>query len=183
MTKEEAIRLSKKGTMVGPVMIFACLLLGSLILAILSVVQVSIATVNRDLLLSRYKALAPVANQYESLMRVEDNYKLSQEIEKMVTTNNNNFHKLIDKLSAMVPETFRIQSIQSDEESVTISAVSTDRLSSLSALQIQLNQMEEIDDVYINEISETEEAGTGKRQYNYTLTFVYKKTAVQKEEE
>ena len=183
MTKEEAIRLSKKGTMIGPVMIFSGLMLGSLILAILSIVQVSVATVNRDRLLSRYKALAPVANQYESLMRVEDNYKLSQEIEKMVTTNNNNFHKLMDKLSTMVPETFRIQSIQSDEESVTISAVSTDRLSSLSALQIQLNQMEEIDDVYINEISETEEAGTGKRQYTYTLTFMYKKAAAQKEEE
>lgn len=58
---------------------------------------------------------------------------------------------------------------------VTMSASCNDRLSSLSLTQIQMNKVDNIKDVTIKEVAETEDENTGRRQYNYTLTFKYKK--------
>lgn len=173
--KEIANREAKKGSLTGAVLIFASLMLLSVVLAGLSVMQVVVATEERDAMQSRYNALIPIERQYDELSSIENNYSLSQLIENYTDTNNNHFHELITKLSGIVPKSFRIQSVQSDEEKVTISATTADRLSSLSELRMQLNKLDNIEKVWIDEIAETRDDLTGRRQYTYTLTFQYKK--------
>lgn len=175
--REIARREEKKGSLTGSVLIFSGLMLLSVVLAGFSIMQVVMAGDDRDIMKSRYEALAPVENEYNDLKEIEKNYMLTQLIEGVIDTNNNHFHKLVKKISAVVPKTFKIQSIQSDEEKVTISATSKDRLLSLSALQIQLNKIDEITDVWLDEIS----GGSGG--YTYTLTFVYTKGKIAVSEE
>lgn len=174
ISKDVAQKEAKKGTLTAAALVFAGCLFISVLLAGLSVFQVIVAGDDRDHWKSRNEALAPVQNEFDALMEIESNYVLYQAMDRVIDTNNNKFHSLIKKISALCPKTFRIQSIKSDEKEVTISATSTDRLLSLSALRMQLNKIKEIEDVSIDEISETKDSLSQKRQYSYTLIFTYK---------
>lgn len=172
--KSMALRNARKGSMTGALAIFAGLVLVSLVLSGFSIIELMTASANHDELQARKNALAPVEDQYNELTDVENQYNIMSNIKTYTNSNNNHFHELIDKLSEMVPKSFKIQSIQSDEDAVTMSASCNDRLSSLSLTQIQMNKVDNIKDVTIKEVAETEDENTGRRQYNYTLTFKYK---------
>lgn len=172
--KSMALRNARKGSLTGALAIFAGLVLVSLVLSGFSIIELMTASGNHDELQARKNALAPVENQYNELMDVENQYNIMSNIKTYTNSNNNHFHELIDKLSEMVPKSFKIQSIQSDEDAVTMSASCNDRLSSLSLTQIQMNKVDHIKDVTIKEVAETEDENTGRRRYNYTLTFKYK---------
>lgn len=172
--KSMALRNARKGSLTGALAIFAGLVLVSLVLSGFSIIELMTASSNHDELQARKNALAPVEDQYNELMDVENQYNIMSNIKTYTNSNNNHFHELIEKLSEMVPKSFKIQSIQSDEDTVTMSASCNDRLSSLSLTQIQMNKVDNIKDVTIKEVAETEDENTGRRQYNYTLTFKYK---------
>lgn len=172
--KSMALRNARKGSLTGALAIFAGLVLVSLVLSGFSIIELMTASSNHDELQARKNALAPVEDQYNELTDVENQYNIMSNIKTYTNSNNNHFHELIDKLSEMVPKSFKIQSIQSDEDAVTMSASCNDRLSSLSLTQIQMNKVDNIKDVSIKEVAETEDENTGRRQYNYTLTFKYK---------
>lgn len=172
--KSMALRNARKRSLTGALAIFAGLVLVSLVLSGFSIIELMTASGNHDELQARKNALAPVENQYNELMDVENQYNIMSNIKTYTNSNNNHFHELIDKLSEMVPKSFKIQSIQSDEDAVTMSASCNDRLSSLSLTQIQMNKVDNIKDVTIKEVAETEDENTGRRRYNYTLTFKYK---------
>lgn len=172
--KSMALRDARKGSLTGALAIFAGLVLVSLVLSGFSIIELMTASGNHDELQARKNALAPVEDQYNELTDVENQYNIMSNIKTYTNSNNNHFHELIDKLSEMVPKSFKIQSIQSDEDAVTMSASCNDRLSSLSLTQIQMNKVDNIKDVTIKEVAETEDENTGRRQYNYTLTFKYK---------
>ena len=118
-------------------------------------------------------ALAPVEAKYNNLMQIETDYNIKENLRFFVNRNNNSFHDTMKTLSDMLPESFRIESIQSDDKKVTISAKSRDKLSSLTALQIQMNKIPNIKSAKIDAISENKEQATNRRIYTYTLTFEY----------
>lgn len=171
--REVARKEAKKGKLTGSVMIFAGLFLLSAVLAGLSIFQVLMASDERDLAKAKHDSLAPIQNEYTEQMQIMTDYYLYKAVEAAVDTNGNHFHALINKISSLCPKSFKIQSISADEQKVTISAVSVDRLSSLSKLQMQLNTIDEIKSVKINQISESKDVLTKKSQYVYTLEFTY----------
>lgn len=173
MPRALELKEANKGTLVGSVLIFVGLMLGSVILAAFSFLQVYVATQDRDTIQAKVQALEPVESEYNRLMKVESNYKLKERLRFFVERNNNKFHKTMDTLTDMLPKSFRIESIQSDDDKVTISARSRDKLSSLSALRIQLNKVTNIKNVKIDSITENKEQATNRRVYTYTLTFEY----------
>lgn len=181
--KEVANRQAKKGSLTGAVLIFVGLMLLSIVLAGFSVIQVLVASDEKAAMESKCNALKPVEQQYNDLVSIENNYELTELIKQNTDTNNNHFHELITQISAIVPKSFRIQSVQSNEQKVTISATSADRLSSLPVLRMQLNKIDKIQKVWIDEIAETKDEVTKKRQYTYTLTFYYSKTVSSSEQE
>ena len=162
---------------------FVGLMLLSVVLAGFSIIQVLVVSDEKAAMESKSNALKPVEQQYNDLVSIESNYELTEQIKQNTDTNNNHFHELITQISAIVPKSFRIQSIQSDEQKVTISATSADRLSSLPVLRMQLNKIDKIQKVWIDEIAETNDEVTKKRQYTYTLTFYYSKTVSSSEQE
>ena len=153
--KSMALRNARKGSLTGALAIFAGLVLVSLVLSGFSIIELMTASSNHDELQARKNALAPVEDQYNELTDVENQYNIMSNIKTYTNSNNNHFHELIDKLSEMVPKSFKIQSIQSDEDAVTMSASCNDRLSSLSLTQIQMNKVDNIKDVTIKEVAET----------------------------
>lgn len=171
--REVARKEEKKGKLTGSVMIFVGLFLLSAVLAGLSIFQVLMASDERDLAKAKHDSLAPIQNEYTEQMQIMTDYDLYKAVEAAVDTNGNHFHALINKISSLCPKSFKIQSISADEQKVTISAVSVDRLSSLSKLQMQLNTIDEIKSVKINQISESKDVLTKKTQYVYTLEFTY----------
>lgn len=171
--REVARKEAKKGKLTGSVMIFVGLFLLSAVLAGLSIFQVLMASDERDLAKAKHDSLAPIQNEYTEQMQIMTDYYLYKAVEAAVDTNGNHFHALINKISSLCPKSFKIQSISADEQKVTISAVSVDRLSSLSKLQMQLNTIDEIKSVKINQISESKDVLTKKTQYVYTLEFTY----------
>lgn len=166
-------REEKKGSLTGAVLVFGGCLLISVLLAGFSVLQLMQAKDNNETWTSRCDAMSPVQNEYASLLDIEVNRKMIDVIDLVTVTNNNHFHDLLKKMEAQCPKTFKIQSFSSDEKKVTVNAISTDKLLSLSALQIQLNKIDGIEDVKIDSITETNEAMTKRKQYSYTITFEY----------
>lgn len=173
LSREVARKEAKKGALVGAVLIFFGLFLLSGVLAGLSVFQVITATEERDIASEKYDAMVPVQDEFNELTQIVTDYGLYQMVKVGIDTHGNHFHALLDRISALCPKSFKIQSIVADETKVTISAVSVDRLSSLSKLQLQLSKIENIQNVVINQISESTEALTKKKQYVYTLEFSY----------
>ena len=170
-----AEREARKGSLTASVLVFVGCLLVGVLLAGFSVFQVITATQDRDFWEARNNALAPVQDEFDTLTKLEANYALCHLLQDTIDTNNNHFDTLIRKISSLCPKSFRIQSISADEETITISGTSTDRLSSLSALKMQLEKIRDIQNVTINEISETRDALARRRQYSYTLVFEYTK--------
>lgn len=166
-------REEKKGSFIGAVIVFVGCVLVSIVLAGFSVIQLMQAKDNNESWTSRCEAMSPIENEYTSLLEVEVNRKMIDVVDLFTITNNNHFHDLLKKIEAQCPKTFKIQSFSSDEQKVTVNAVSSDKLLSLSALQIQLNKVEEIGNVKIDSITETSEAMTKRKQYSYTITFEY----------
>lgn len=166
-------REEKKGSMTGAVIVFVCCLFASVLLGGFSVFRLMEAKENNETWSSRYNAMSPIQQEYEALLGIEVNRKLLDVVDLYTTTNNNSFHDLLKEIESYCPKTFKIQSISSDEKTVTVNAVSTDKLLSLSALQIQLNKIEGIRNVKLDSITETNEAMTKRKQYSYTMTFEY----------
>lgn len=171
--REIARKEAKKGALTGSLVIFLLLFLLSVVFAGLSLIQLYTATEERDTAQARNEALKPVQNEYNELMLIENNYNLYKVMRAALDTNGNHFHDLLDEISDVCPKSFKIQSVTANENDVTISAVSVDKLSSISKLQLQLSEIEGIKDVKINQISESKQALTKKRQYVYTMQFSY----------
>lgn len=171
--REVAQRAQKKGSLTGAVLIFvACILLSAVVCGF-SVLQLLVTKGENENLSSRVAALSPVQNEYNSLKLIEDNSLLSDAADAFTNTHNNKFHALIKKIENFLPKTFKIQNITSDEEKVSINVVSTDKLLSLSAVQMQLNKIKEIRNVKLDSITSKKEAMTKQKQYTYSLTFDY----------
>lgn len=124
---------------------------------------------------NRVQAMEPVESEFATLLEEVVNRKMLDVFDLYCDNKNNHFHALLKSMEAQCPKSFKIQSITSDEEKVTINAISTDKLLSLSALQIQLEKIDGISSVKIDSITETNEALTKKKQYSYTITFAYNK--------
>ena len=173
MPRALELKEANKGTLVGSVLSFAGLMLGSIVLAAFSFLQVYVATQDRDTIQAKVQALEPVESEYNRLKKVESNYELKEQLRSFVQRNNNSFHKTMASLSDMLPKSFRIESIQSDDFKVTISARSRDKLSSLSALKMQMAKISNLKNAKIDSIAENKEQATNRRVYTYTLTFEY----------
>lgn len=177
-------REEKRGSLTGAAVVFAGFLFASVLLGGFSFLCVREAKENNEIWSSRCNAMEPVQNEYQSLLDIETNRELIDLVDLAVKTNNNGFHDLLREIENHCPRTFKIQSISSDEEAVTVNAVSTDKILSLSALQIQLGKIEGIQNVKIDSITETSEAMTKRKQYSYTMTFEYSRSAdLQRQEE
>lgn len=183
VSREVAQRAEKKGSLTGAVLIFAGCILLSVVLSGLSILQLLDAKSENERWTSREKAMDQIQAEYNELLALDSNYKLIDKMEEHTNTNNNSFHALLKKIESYCPATFKIQSVKTDESKVEISATSTDKLLSLSALQIQLNRIKDIDNVKIDSITRTNESITRQKQYAYTITFNYKKDSNQKEGE
>lgn len=169
-------REQKKGTLTGAVIVFAGCLLGSVLLGGFSFLCLMEAKENNETWSSRCNAMSPIQNEYESLLDIELNRALIAVVDLATTTNNNSFHDLLEEIESYCPKTFKIRSISSNEDTVTVNAVSTDKLLSLSALQMQLSKIQGIQNVKIDSITETSEAMTKRKQYSYTMTFEYSRS-------
>lgn len=173
-------RAEKKGTLTGSVLIFVGCLLVSIVLGGLSFFQLMTAKEENEMWTSRYDSMQSVQGEYDSLLAIKTNRALLDIVDLFTHSNNNSFHELLSKIESVCPKTFKIQSISTDEKEITLNAISTDRLLSLSALQIQLNRIDEIDNVRIDSITESKDAVTKRKQYTYTMTFSYATTVNQK---
>ncbi len=173
ISHEVAQKVQKKGSLTGAVLIFISCLLLSIVVCGFSVLRFLMTKEENETLSSRVEAMSSVQSDYDALMAIETNYLLTALVDQMTTTHNNKFHSLLKEIESYVPKTFKIQNIKSDETEVAISATSTDRLLSLSALQIQLNRIPQIRNVKLDSIRKTKEAMSKQIQYTYNLTFEY----------
>lgn len=160
--------------MTGAVLVFAGCLLLSLVVCGFSVMQLLMTKDENERLSSRVAAMSPIQDEYDSLMAIETNRALITLVNAKTETNNNKFHDLLNEVEGYVPKTFKIQDVTSDEQHVTINAISTDKLLSLSALIMQLNRIEGITNVKLDSVTLKKEEMTKQRQYTYILSFDYK---------
>jgi Tfp pilus assembly protein PilN len=173
--KEIARKEASKGGLTTSITVLVGCVVISVVLVGFSLTRLALANSANTTATKKYNAMAPIQGQYDNLKQIQANYVVVESLQTLLATNNNYFHTLINELSDIVPEKFRIQSIQSDEDSVTISATTEDKLSSLSALEIQLKALDGVKDVSISAISQGT-SSTGRKQYQYSLTFAYDNT-------
>lgn len=174
VSREVSQRAKKKGSMTGAVLAFVGLLMITVLVCGFSVLQLLTTKAENERLSSRVAAMSPIQNEYDTLTAIETNRGLIEVANASTVTNNNKFHNLLKEIENYVPKTFKIQDVTSDEQSVSINAVSTDKLISLSALIMQLNKIEGITNVKLDSITLKDEAMTKQKQYAYLLTFDYK---------
>ena len=171
ISRDIAAKDAKKGTMIGPILIFALLVLVAGGVAAWSYFSLFNAQDEREVWQSKYNMLAPVDEQYNELVDVEKNFIMYKKVKLTTDLNNNHFHSLIDDIEALCPKSFHITTVSSDGKKVSMSAVSSEKLSSVSALIIQLNKIPLIRDAWVETITEDQGTSNNKFKYSYTLTF------------
>ncbi len=178
-----AMKEARKGSLTGAVLIFVLCFVASAAIAVFSYLQLFTAEDERDVWVSRQQQLAPVQGEYDELMKIDEDKAKVLLIDHWVDSNNNHLPQILERFSNMVPKSFRINSISTTEDSATVNATTSDKLLSVSALQMQLNNIVEIDNVKIDTISENTDSVTKMRQYTYSFTFDFVKKAEVSEEE
>jgi len=182
ISREISQRAKKKGSLTGALLVFAGCLLLSLVVCGFSLMQLFMTKDENERLSSRVAAMSPIQDEFDSLMAIENNRSLISLVNGRTETNNNKFHDLLNEIEGYVPKTFKIQDVTSDEQHVTINAISTDKMLSFSALVMQMNKIESITNVKLDSITLKKEEMTKQRQYTYILSFDYKTPVpVQKE--
>ncbi len=173
VSRDVSAKESKKGSMLGPVLIFALLIVAAGGLAGWSYFSLFNAQDERDVWQQKMNMLATVDAEYNEVVQVEKNYILYKNVKIATDLNNNHLRALLDDIQAICPKSFVINNISSDGSRVTISATSSERLLSLSALDIQLNKIPIIRNAWIQAITEDAASTNKKLKYAYTLSFEF----------
>lgn len=119
-------------------------------------------------------SLEPIEQKYNELEVTRKQVGTYFLIKNKVNSNNNRLHTVLDDIKEGCPDSFCMDSINASETGGTISCTSSDKLSSVSALVIRLNLIQNIKNVTISSaISKGEDSVTKKRQYTYTISFDY----------
>lgn len=160
------------------VMSIAAVLVASVVVCVgistYSAVQVTSAKKQYEEVHMQELGLLPVERKYNELEETRKRVGTYFQIKNRVNTNNNRLHKVLDDIKKGCPDSFCIDSISASEEGGTISCTSSDKLSSVSALVLRLNLIQNIKNVKIaSSIAKAEDGITKKRQYRYTISFNY----------
>ena len=109
-----------KGSMTGAVLIFAGCLLISILVGGFSVMRLLQEKETNRMWTNRVQAMEPVESEFAALLEEVVNRKMLDVFDLYCDNKNNHFHALLKSMEAQCPKSFKIQSITSDEEKVTI---------------------------------------------------------------
>ena len=171
ISKDIAEKDAKKGTMVGPILIFGLLVCVAAVVAGWSYLSLITARDDADAWQAKVNSMANVEPEYNDLMAIESNYGMYKGVKIATDLNNNHLHQLLDDIEATCPKSFYITTLTSDGKKVSISAVSAEKLLSVPALIVQLNNIPIIRNVWVEAITEDQGTKKNKFKYAYTLTF------------
>ncbi len=172
ISRDVAEKDAKKGTMVGPILICGLLVCAAAVLAGWSYLSLFSARDDKDSWQMKVNSLGTVEAEYNELMAIENNYGTYKGVKLSTDLNNNHFHALLDDIEAVCPKSFRINTVQSDGNRVTISADSKERLLSVPALIIELNNIQMIRNVWVETITDSSSSmSSNKFKYSYMLSF------------
>jgi hypothetical protein len=167
-------KVATKDSMMSIAVVFAAAIVLSIVIAILSVVQLSSAKGEYETASAKEASLRPIEQQYNDLIETKNQVGTYLLIQNTVNTNNNRLHGVLDEIKERCPDSFKIDSISTTDAGGTINATTSDKISSVAALVIRLNLIEDIKNVTISSsITKTEDSVTKKRQYTYTISFEY----------
>ncbi len=174
ISKDVAEKDAKKGTMVGPILIFGLLVCVAAVVAGWSYLNLFTARDERDAAQMKVNSMASIEPEYDELLAIEKNYGTYKGVKVATDLNNNHLRQLLDDIQAICPASFTINSIVSDGKTVTINADSYEKLSSVSALIIQLNNnIPMIRNVWIETIQSKKPGKAKNKDYGYTMTFEF----------
>ncbi|MBR6230258.1 MAG: hypothetical protein IKQ97_11015 [Eubacterium sp.] len=170
ISRDVAEKDAKKGTMVGPILICALLVMVAATLAGWSYLNLFTAQDERDSWQMKVNTLTSVEPEYNELLAIEQNYGMYNGVKVATDLNNNHLHALLNDIESLCPKSFRITGLTSDGKNIVINAVSAERLLSIPALIIQLNKIPTIRNAWVEQIAEDQGLAAGKFRYVYSLT-------------
>lgn len=167
-------KVATKDSVMSIAAVFVAAIILCVAVSLFSVIQLNSASSRYDTAHAKELSLLPVEAKYKELEETRKKVATYFLIKNRVNTNNDQLHKVLDDIKEGCPESFCIDSISVTDEGGTVSCTSQDKLSSVSALVIRLNLLQEIKNVTISSsIAKTENEVTKKRQYKYTISFEY----------
>ncbi len=167
-------KVATKDSVMSIAAVFVAAIVVCIAVSIFSIVKLNSAEDAYEAANAKALSLAPVEQRYNELQITRKQVGTYRLIENTVNTNNNRLHEVLDDIKEGCPSSFRMDSINTTQEGGTISCTSTDKLSSVSALVIRLNLLQDIKNVTISSaVSKAEDEVTKKRQYKYTISFDY----------
>ena len=183
MSPTVAEKAASKGAMTLSVLIFTLCMVISLFLVLFSVLQLAVTKAERNRLATERDQLAPIEAEYNELMEIKTDSETAKLLEAITDKQNNHLNDLIAIFRQMVPNTFTIDSLASDDTSLQLNAVTVGELKDVSALIIQLKQIPEVTDVKVDTVAISKDATVKKDLYTYSVTMNYTKEVVTQAEE
>lgn len=183
MSPTVAEKAASKGAMTLSVLIFALCMVIALFLVLFSVLQLAVTKAERNRLATERDRLAPIEAEYNELMEIKTDSETAKLLEAITDKQNNHLNDLIAIFRQMVPNTFTIDSLASDDTSLQLNAVTVGELKDVSALIIQLKQIPEVTDVKVDTVAISKDATVKKDLYTYSVTMNYTKEVVTQAEE
>lgn len=167
-------KVATKDSVMSIAAVFVAAIIVCVAVSVYSIVQLGSAEDAYEAANAKALSMEPVEQRYNELQQTRKRVGTYRLIENTVNTSNNRLHKVLDDIKEGCPDSFNIDSITATDDGGTLNCTSTDKLSSVSALVIRLNLLQDIKNVTISSsISKSEDDVTKKRQYKYTISFDY----------
>lgn len=167
-------KVATKDSVMSIAAVFVAAIIVCVAVSVYSIVQLGTAEDAYEAANAKALSMEPVEQRYNELQQTRKRVGTYRLIENTVNTSNNRLHKVLDDIKEGCPDSFNIDSITATDDGGTLNCTSTDKLSSVSALVIRLNLLQDIKNVTISSsISKSEDDVTKKRQYKYTISFDY----------
>lgn len=167
-------KVATKDSVLGIAAVFAAAIVICIGISIFSIVKLNSAENAYEAANAKVLSMEPIEAKYNDLQQTRQQVGTYCKIEGLVDTNNNRLHGVLDDIKEGCPDSFVIDSITSTDEGGTVNCTSNDKLSSVAALVIRLNLIQDIKNVKISSsITKAEDSATKKRQYKYSISFDY----------
>ncbi len=172
VTQESIQKEENRSSAFGTMVVFFASLVLCAAMCVTSFIQLADVKDKEGELMAEEARMQPIEARFNQLTEIVNEYNLYQTIDRRIKTPSNSLHSILTEIAKISPKNFKINSVTTSGVTVTMSAVTTDRLSSISALKMKLNTMgSRITNIGIGSIAESKDQVTKRRQYTFSIVF------------
>lgn len=169
--KDMIMNEAKKSSINNMVFIFSLSVFASVVMIVISFVNLGSAKSDKKELQSQISALLPVEDTYEQYNKVATQYQKMEDIYELTKSPNEGLNDLLSELEAKLPSSMTVASLSVSDVGISMN-IKTDTKLAVAEMLIQLRQIESIKDPIVESVAQqTDDNGLTTVTFSVSCTY------------